>query len=63
MATRRPLVRATEAAEILGLPETTLRQWRYRGVGPRWIKCESMVRYDPNDLDAWIEANRQQGAA
>ena len=58
MAAKRPLVKAHEAAEFLGVPETTLRQWRYRGVGPRWIKVESMVRYDYDDLEAYREANR-----
>ena len=45
-------------AEYLGgLPESTLRYWRYMGTGPRG--CYRLGRhtfYDINDLEAWIEA-------
>jgi hypothetical protein len=39
------------AAEYLGgLPESTLRYWRYLGTGPR------SYRLGIADLDAWIDA-------
>lgn len=59
MPRKRPLATAKEVAELLNVPETTLKQWRYRSVGPRWIRCNSMVRYDLDDVEAWVEANRQ----
>jgi predicted DNA-binding transcriptional regulator AlpA len=46
------------AAAFLGKPPTTLRQWRYRGVGPAYIHIERSVRYRRSDLDAWLDANR-----
>ena len=45
------------AAEYLGgLPESTLRYWRYMGTGPRSYRLGRHTFYDIADLDAWIEA-------
>jgi len=45
------------AAEYLGgLPESTLRYWRYIGTGPRSYRLGRHTFYDVADLDAWIEA-------
>ncbi len=47
------------AAERLGLAVATLRRWRWVGRGPRFVKVGGAVRYDPADLDAFIEAGRR----
>jgi len=51
-----------EVAEVLGKPARTLRQWRYRGDGPRYIKVGLNVRYRPRDVERWIEAQAQDPA-
>jgi Helix-turn-helix domain len=57
----RDLVDETEAATYLGdLPVRTLRQWRYVGRGPRYVKVERHVRYRISDLDRWLDANTVQ---
>jgi excisionase family DNA binding protein len=43
-------------AEYLGLTETTIRQWRWMGKGPRWVKVGRHVRYPQADTDAWLDA-------
>ncbi len=44
-------------AARLGLSVRTLRNWRVRGVGPRFIRLSRRaVRYAPADVDAWIAA-------
>ncbi len=50
-------VSEAEAAEILGLRPRTLQDWRFRGVGPRWLSYSSKaVRYRLADLEAFMEA-------
>lgn len=50
---------------VLGDPELTvlgsrekLAQWRFRNVGPAWIKIGRKVAYLGSDLNDWIAANR-----
>ena len=43
-------------AEYLGMPAETLKQWRHRGTGPRYLKVGKHVRYRRTDVDAWCEA-------
>jgi hypothetical protein len=41
-----------------GIPFRTLRQWRYLGQGPPYLKVGHRVRYRTVDLDAWLADNR-----
>lgn len=52
------LVDDKEASRILQIPLATLRYWRVVRKGPQWIKIERLVRYDIDDLRAYIAANR-----
>jgi predicted DNA-binding transcriptional regulator AlpA len=47
----------TQVAEQLGLSVATLRAWRHRGRGPRFLRFGRAVRYLPADLDAFIRAS------
>ena len=49
-------------AERLGVPETTLTDWRLRRRGPPFVKVQRLVRYPSLLLDQWL-ASRLQGAA
>lgn len=53
------LLKSKAVAEILSLPEGTLRYWRKIGVGPRWIKLEGSIRYDLADVLRYIESGRR----
>lgn len=46
----------TQAAQHLGLSVATLRAWRHRGKGPRFVRFGRAVRYLRVDLDAFIRA-------
>lgn len=59
---RRPLGSPKELGAYLGVPETTLSQWRWRGTGPRWSKVGRHVRYRWSDVEEWLDAH-QGGAA
>ena len=46
------------AAERLNLVPGTLANWRFRGIGPRFVRVNRQIRYDPGDLDAWVNARK-----
>ena len=47
-----------KAAAILGASVQTLRNWRWRGQGPRFHKIgQRLVRYRRADLEAFIEGD------
>jgi predicted DNA-binding transcriptional regulator AlpA len=50
----RQLLTTPLAARYLGLKPATLKDWRYRGRGPRYLKQSRSVRYCQGDLDAWL---------
>ena len=53
-----------EAAEWLGLDVTTLRDWRFRRVGPAYRKyLNKAVRYPLDELTKFAERSRVQTAA
>jgi len=55
--------KAKDAAQYLGLTESTIAKWRMTGFGPRHIKAGSRVLYDRADLDAWIEINKRENTS
>lgn len=56
------LVDEREAAAILSASVQTLRNWRWRGGGPRWHKIGlRLVRYHRAELAAFIEGNDGDG--
>jgi hypothetical protein len=57
------LLTEREAASCLKLRIATLQRWRWAGKGPRFVKLEGAVRYDPSDLIAFVEASRRQSTS
>lgn len=59
-----PLLTEHQAAQTLGnLSVKTLQRWRWAGRGPRFIKIGAAVRYDPDDIAAFIEAGRRNSTS
>ena len=48
------LLTETQVAGMLNLQVATLRRWRWMGQGPRFIKIGAAVRYDPQELKAYL---------
>ena len=46
-----------EVAELLGLSVATLRAWRHRGRGPRFLRLGRSVRYLPSDVSDFVRAS------
>lgn len=59
---RQALADASEVSEFLGIPITTLAQWRYLRRGPRSIKVGRHVRYRWADVERWLD-EQSRGAA
>jgi hypothetical protein len=53
-----PQLSEIEAAEYLGAKPQTLRTWRFRGVGPAFLKLMGKIKYQLPDLDAFIQKSR-----
>jgi predicted DNA-binding transcriptional regulator AlpA len=53
------LLNVRQAATRLGLSKSTLDKMRGAGKGPRFVKStDRAIRYDPVDLDRWINTRR-----
>lgn len=62
-SSKQRLTNEHEAAKILGLAVSTLRRWRWAGMGPKFIKLGSAIRYDPIDLQDFIDRNRRRSTS
>ena len=55
----RRLLTTREVAELLSVsPETVLRRWR-SGELPGFRLATNVLRFDADELDAWLEQRRQ----
>jgi predicted DNA-binding transcriptional regulator AlpA len=58
-----PLLSPSETAAYLNVSEKTVKAWRRRRTGPKYILINGqLVRYRIADLDSWLDA-RTVGAA
>ena len=50
-----------DAARVLGVSKRTLEEWRYRGIGPSYVKeTERTILYPRRGLEAWLEKRAVQ---
>lgn len=52
------LLTAKETAERLGMSVDALTVLRHRGGGPAYIKFGRRIRYQPEDVEQWIKAQK-----
>ena len=53
-----PLLDIRELSEYLGVPVSTIYDWRSRGVGPRAYRFGKHLKFAVADVTEWIEAQR-----
>jgi hypothetical protein len=53
------LLTSKQVAQMLSIPEGTLRYWRNVGIGPTWHKLEGSIRYHVDDVSQYVEKNRR----
>lgn len=51
------LLSPADVEEWIGINRGTLAQWRYKGLGPRFIKTGRRVKYSPEAIEAWLDEN------
>ena len=51
------LLNSQQAAELMGISEKTLANWRVSGAGPRFVKVGGRVAYRNFDLESFVSAN------
>lgn len=57
----RILYTSREAAEYLGVSESTLVSWRhYNTQSLKWIKVGRLVRYRKIDLERWLRSRERR---
>jgi len=44
-----------EAAKLLGMTTQALRDWVYKGKGPKLVRLGRSVRFRPAELEEWVE--------
>lgn len=62
MPNSRALATAVEVADFLRKPERTLQQWRYLGIGPKYVKVGRDVRYRWEDVEKWLDDQARAAA-
>jgi predicted DNA-binding transcriptional regulator AlpA len=55
------LLTERDVARITGLSVASVRRWRLRRQGPRYLKIGSAVRYRSEDISTWIESRPTGG--
>jgi predicted DNA-binding transcriptional regulator AlpA len=51
------LLNSAEVAQMIRVPQATLRYWRHVGIGPRSFKMgPRRVLYRADDVEAWVAA-------
>jgi excisionase family DNA binding protein len=48
------LLTEQELAKRLNVSLASVRRWRINGRGPLFVKVGALVRYRPEDVDAWL---------
>jgi excisionase family DNA binding protein len=52
-----------DLADLLGVPLETVYQWRRKRTGPRGFRVGKHLRYDPEDVRAWVSSLMGEVAA
>jgi excisionase family DNA binding protein len=54
-----PLLRIEDLARYLGVPVTTIYDWRVDGKAPRAIKVGRHLKFAVSDVQAWLAQQRE----
>jgi hypothetical protein len=60
------LINTKEAAELLGIRQQTLRVWRCRGTGPKYIRLSGptgKALYDVKDINEWLKDRKYRSTS
>jgi predicted DNA-binding transcriptional regulator AlpA len=55
------LINERQVADLVGVSVATVRRWRLRKWGPRYVKIGALVRYCPRAVRGWLNAQPTGG--
>jgi len=55
------LLTERDVARVTGMSLASIRRWRLLKQGPKYLKIGSAVRYNPDDLSAWLKSRPTGG--
>jgi predicted DNA-binding transcriptional regulator AlpA len=55
------LLTERQVAEISGMSVASVRRWRHKKQGPKYLKVGAAVRYRPADVAAWLDSRPSGG--
>ncbi len=58
----KPLMSVRQLSELLQVSVGTIYDWRMSGQGPRCIKVGGHLRFDPDDVRAWLNERRAESS-
>jgi hypothetical protein len=58
-----PLLTESELSGRIRVAVATLRRWRWSGGGPPFVRVGRCVRYDANDVRAWLGAQTRRSTS
>lgn len=58
-----PVFDSIAAAPLLGVKPGTLALWRFKGVGPRFVKCGKRVIYRLRDINDYLDRQTRKSTA
>jgi excisionase family DNA binding protein len=51
-----------DVAAYLDIPVQTIYQWRTKGYGPPGVRMGKHVRFDPDEVRAWVKTLEREAA-
>ena len=58
-----PLAAEAETAAELHIQPQTLRAWRIRGQGPRYVRVGKLIKYRSSDIRDWVQSRVTEPAS
>ena len=56
---KNKLLNTNQLAKVLGISSKTLSAYRRDGTGPEYVKLGHLVRYQMEDVQAWLEEKKK----
>lgn len=59
----KPMLSVDELADHLGVSVATVRWWLNQDTAPAHYKIGRRIKFDPDDVDQWLQHRRHGGSA